>query len=65
MSFKECRKRAGLDCEQAATALGVSKVCLWAWEKGEWMPRTAQLPNIAKVYGCTVDALLKNEKAAD
>lgn len=61
MSFKMQRKKAGLTQEEAAKALGISGAAVAQWETGETMPSTKRLPEIAKVYGCTVDELLREE----
>lgn len=63
MALKEMRKRAGLTARDVATAVGVSFQNVYNWEAGSYMPRAAQLLELAKLYGCTVDALLSNEQA--
>lgn len=32
------------------------------WESGKTQPRSAQLPKIAKLYGVTVDELLREDE---
>ncbi len=61
MSFLSCRKKAGLTQMEAAKALGVSDAAVCQWEKGETMPSGKRLPEIAKLYKCTVDKLLKED----
>lgn len=61
MSFLSCRKKAGLTQMEVAKALGVSDAAVCQWEKGETMPSGKRLPEIAKLYKCTVDKLLKEE----
>ena len=61
MSFKYQRKKAGLTQMEAAKSLGVSDAAVAQWETGETMPNAKRLPEIAKLYGCTVDELLKEE----
>lgn len=58
MGLKEARKRAGLTAREAANALGVSIQNVFNWESGSYLPPTKRLPEIAKLYGCTVDELL-------
>lgn len=65
MGFKECRIAAGLSQEAVARELQVSQACVASWESGKWMPKGPRLLKVAALYGCTVDALLKKEKAAD
>lgn len=58
MGLKEARKRAGLTAREAANALGVSIQNVFNWESGSYLPPAKRLPEIAKLYGCTVDKLL-------
>lgn len=62
MAFKDARERASLTQEEAAERIGVSQVCIHAWETGKWLPRAAMLPKVAEVYHCTADDLFKPEK---
>lgn len=62
MNFKKARLAAGLTLDEAAKKLGYDHTAIVGWEKGKWLPRAAKLPEIAKVYGCTVDELLKRRK---
>lgn len=62
MSFLACRKKAGLTQAEAAKALGVSDASVCQWEKGDTMPTASRLTQIAKLYKCSVDKLLKEEK---
>lgn len=61
MSFKSARQAAELSVREVAEKLGVSDVSVYMWETGEWHPRVTRLPEIAELYGCTVDELLKKE----
>jgi len=61
MSFKTQRKNAGYTQAEVARELGISDAAVAQWETGETMPATKRLPEIAKLYGCTVDDLLKEE----
>lgn len=58
MSFKKAREKAGLTVLQASRALEVSPVAVYKWEDGRTAPDSRRLPDIAKLYGCTVDDLL-------
>ncbi len=60
MALKEMRKKAGLTAREVATAVGVSFQNVYNWEAGSYLPRTAQLSTLAKLYGCTVDELLSS-----
>lgn len=58
MSFLSARKKAGLSQAEAAKRLGISAASVCQWETGQTLPRTSILPDIAALYGCTVDELL-------
>lgn len=42
---------------EAARRLGVTQGTLPQWESGGSLPRADKLPEIARLYGCTVDEL--------
>ena len=58
MSFYSARKKAGLSQAAAAKEFGVAAAAVCQWETGKTMPDPRKLPQIAKVYGTTVDELL-------
>lgn len=59
MSFRNARIKAGLSVAQVMSALSVSDAAVYQWETGETMPNAKRLPEIARLYKCTVDELLK------
>lgn len=61
MSFVQARQKAGLSQSQVAKELGVDQSAVCRWETGENMPRAAMLVLMAKLYGCTVDDILRKE----
>ena len=61
MSFKEQRKRAGLTQMEVAKQLGVTDSAVNQWETGKTTPNTKRLSELARLYNCTVDELLKEE----
>lgn len=61
MRFKEAREAAGLTVLQAARKLELSTVAVYKWEDGRSVPEGRRMPEIAKLYGCTVDDLLQDE----
>jgi transcriptional regulator with XRE-family HTH domain len=61
VNFAKYRKRAKLTQAEVARAIGVSDAAVCQWEKGETMPNAARLTQIAKLYKCKVDDLLKKE----
>ena len=60
MGFKQARINAGLSVRQVMKALNVSDAAVYQWETGVFLPSAKRLPEIAKLYGTTVDELLKN-----
>jgi len=65
MSFYSARKKAGLSQAAAAKEFGVAAAAVCQWETGKTTPRSNLLPQIAKVYGCTIDELLSgNEESS-
>lgn len=60
--YKVLREKAGLSVRQVMEALNVSDAAVYFWETGANAPSTKKLPDIAKLYGCTVDELLKEAK---
>ena len=60
MGFKQARINAGLSVRQVMKALDVSDAAVYQWETGVFLPSAKRLPEIAKLYGTTVDELLKD-----
>lgn len=63
--YKVLREKAGLSVKQVMDALHVSDAAVYFWETGANAPSTKKLPDIAKLYGCTVDELLKEAKPSE
>lgn len=61
MSFAAARKKAGLNQVDAAKVLGVTQGAISMWENGRTKPRSTQIVEIAKLYGVTVDELLRED----
>ena len=61
MGFRKAREAAKMSVAQVMNALGVSDAAVYQWETGVNLPSAKRLPEIAKLYGCTVDDLLKEE----
>lgn len=64
MSFKSARVKAGISLGDAANALEVSRTSIWLWETGKGMPLSEKLLRMAKLYGCSVDELLRKDEEA-
>ena len=60
MGFKQARINAGLSVRQVMKALDVSDAAVYQWETGVFLPSAKRLPEIAKLYGTTVDELPKD-----
>ncbi len=53
--FKLFRVLSELSQKEAADLLGVKQVSVWQWEHGVTYPKAERLPEIAKLYGCSVN----------
>lgn len=62
MSFLSARKKAGLSQAVVSEKLGVAAAAVCQWETGKTYPDPRRLPELAKLYGCTVDELLADEQ---
>ncbi len=61
MSFKKHRLSAGLTQEEVAKLLGISRTTVTMWETSDVRPKADMLLDIAKIYGCTIEELLRKE----
>lgn len=64
MKLKELRESAGLRQEDVAKKLMVDQSTVCKWETGASTPLRKYHKKLAKIYGCTVDELLKADKEA-
>ena len=60
-NIRENRRRMGLTQEQLADRLGVAFQSVSRWENGTTYPDMEKLPEIARLYGVTVDDLYREE----
>jgi transcriptional regulator with XRE-family HTH domain len=51
------RAARGLSSLTLATAVGVSRVCIWKWEKGQTFPRSDKLQKLAAVLQTSISVL--------
>ena len=58
--LQKLRRKAGYSQEQTAELLGISRQAVSKWEKGLSEPSTSNLIVLAKVFGVSVEELLKN-----
>jgi Predicted transcriptional regulators len=58
--FKALRKESGFTQTDIAVELGIKTSTVSMWETGDSLPRADKLSKLAKLFGCTVDDLLKS-----
>ena len=58
MTLKAARVNKGLNQQEAASLIGVSKTTLHAWETYKSYPTVAQLPRIEAAYGIKYDDII-------
>lgn len=61
MSFRKARLNAGMTVAEVMKALSVSDAAVYQWETGVTLPTGKRMIEVAKLYGCTVDELLKED----
>ena len=61
MSFSAAREKVGMTQNEVAKALGVNQSAVSFWESGRNQPRGKQMVKLAKLYGVTVDELLRED----
>lgn len=59
--IKEVREKKKITQEVIAKKMGVTVATVSRWETGEMLPRASRLKQLAKVLGCSVNRLLKQE----
>ena len=62
MKIKELRQEANLTQKHVADHLGVDRTTVTCWENNTSMPRAEQLPKLADLFHCTIDALFGREQ---
>lgn len=60
MGFKSARIKAGLSVSQVMDILKVSDAAVYQWETNVTRPNAKRLLEIAALYGCTIEELLKD-----
>lgn len=61
LKIREYRKKAGMTQEQLAKKMNVDQTAVSRWETGETKPFRKIHKKLARVLGCTVDDLLKED----
>ena len=57
MRIRELREAANLTQKQVADSMGVLTSAVSNWESEVALPRARQLPQLARVLGCSIDDL--------
>jgi len=57
------RKKRNLTQSQLAEKLGTTQGAVSQWEKGIAFPSADKLPELAKILGCSIDALYNSVSA--
>lgn len=60
----QLRKENGMSQEELAGRLDVSRQAVSKWERGESAPELENLVALAKLYGCSLDELIRPEEQA-
>ena len=55
MRVRALRKAAGMSQNQLAECMGVAQNCVSQWETETALPRTRQLPDLARALNCSID----------
>ena len=61
MRIKSLREAANLTQVQLADKLGVLSTSVSNWETGVALPKTIILPQLAEIFGCTIDDLYERD----
>ena len=64
MRIREIRESQNMPQVKLADNMGVTQSVISNWETGVALPRTRQLPDLARVLGCTIDELFVPEPAS-
>lgn len=58
-NLKLLREGKNISQTQLAIEMGISQQAIAKWETGESKPRAEKLLQLAKLFNCTIDELLK------
>ena len=61
--FKKLRLLAGKSAEEAAKEIGMSAASIYKWEAGKFNPNPRKFSVIARVYNCSVSAIVEAYEA--
>lgn len=57
ISMSAARVNAGLNQDDVAKRIGITRETLGAWESGKRIPRVDQAYELATIYGLPIDAI--------
>lgn len=63
LQLKVLRERKKLSTREIADGMHVSVQAVGKWERNEAFPKASQLPKLADLLGCTIDALYGRDTA--
>lgn len=63
-NLRELRKERGLTQVQLAEMMSVTQGAVSSWESGTALPQASQLPRLADLLGCSIDALYGRQSTA-
>ena len=58
-NLKCLREAAGYKQSEVSAKLGVTQSAISQWESGACNPDYKYVPDLAKMYGCTLEAIIK------
>lgn len=61
MRIRALRWQKQMTLAELAKKLGVSYVAVQKWETGENVPRATRLPQLAEIFGVTINELYEKE----
>lgn len=61
MRIKELRQKAGLTQIELANEMDAAQSSVASWETGAALPRTRELPALARALKCSIDDLFSAE----
>ena len=61
MNIKKLRKNAGMTQKELATAIGMDRSTVAKWETEGRLPRSVELPKVAKVLGVKIEELFQSD----
>ncbi len=64
MRIKELREKVGFSQQELANRMGVLQSAVCNWENEVALPRSRQLPELARVLNCTINDLFVGTEAA-